>query len=276
MVRKRLTQVFPALIPVSRFEKNLVFNSKLFVSKLKNKYCDEILDEFLKYNVYLDKSELVNENSGFDIKYQINKIDNLKIASKNINRILIKPNEFFSFWNLVGNVNINRGYKEGLCSINGKIIPVIGGGLCQLSNLLFWVFLHTPLSVITRHGHGSQEFEYPDANIPFGTDAAVSEGLQDLVMKNETDSTFQIVISFDEKYMYCQILSDKDIKFKYEVESKNEKYFKANNVIYHCNQIYQKIIDKNTNKLISEKLMYNNKSIIKYKLNDDIKVIEEE
>ena len=51
----------------------------------------------------------------------------------------------------------------------GQIGGDIGGGLCQLSNLIFWMTLHTPLTVTERYRHSHDVF--PDANRtqPFGS-----------------------------------------------------------------------------------------------------------
>ena len=49
-----------------------------------------------------------------------NKIANLKIATENVNGILIKPVETFSFWKLVGNPTKKRGFVEGLLISQGN------------------------------------------------------------------------------------------------------------------------------------------------------------
>ena len=46
----------------------------------------------------------------------------------------------------------------------GQIGGDIGGGLCQLSNLIFWMTLHTPLTVVERYRHSHDVF--PDATVP--------------------------------------------------------------------------------------------------------------
>ena len=48
--------------------------------------------------VFETSSLMMNENSGFDMKYQINKVHNLKLAARTINKVIIEPNETFSFW----------------------------------------------------------------------------------------------------------------------------------------------------------------------------------
>lgn len=48
----------------------------------------------------------------------------------------------------------------------------------MLSDLLYWCFLHTPLTVTERHGHAVEQFPAAEAErFPRGADATVSEGL---------------------------------------------------------------------------------------------------
>lgn len=59
-----------------------------------NKYSKNI-GENLKYEICKSKTLMINENSGHDIIYQKNKVENLKIANQTMNHILIYPRNFF-------------------------------------------------------------------------------------------------------------------------------------------------------------------------------------
>ena len=63
-----------------------------------SKYANSKLEKQLPYTIYETSSLMLNENSGFDMKYQINKVHNLKLAAQTINHLVIEPNETFSFW----------------------------------------------------------------------------------------------------------------------------------------------------------------------------------
>ena len=175
---------------------------------------------------------MLNENSGFDMKYQINKVHNLKLAAKTINKVIIEPNETFSFWQLVRWADHHEKYKDGLNLVDGKIVGSYGGGLCQLSNMLFWLFLHTPLTVVERHGHAVESFPSTTEDLPCGTDATINEGWLDLKIRNDTDNTFQIEISFDDKYMYGRILSQSPVNIEYSVFNSSVSYIKRNGRTY--------------------------------------------
>lgn len=92
---------------------------------------------------------------------QYNKIENLKIAIQRIDGLILKKGEIFSYWRNIGEPTKKKGYKMGMVLKDGKFEEDIGGGLCQLSNLVYWITLHTPLTIIERWRHTYDVF--PDA-----------------------------------------------------------------------------------------------------------------
>ena len=138
-------------------EKILIKMSRISMHLDKNLYA-RTKSSPLKYSLFKEKTLLINEDTGYDISYQFNKVHNLKLAAETLNHLLIRPEETFSFWYLVHNADSYEKYKEALVLKDGKIVPGYGGGLCQLSNLLFYVMLHSPLTIAERHGHKVLDF----------------------------------------------------------------------------------------------------------------------
>ncbi len=198
--------------------------------------------------------------------YQENKVFNLKLAAQKLNGLLIKPDETFSFWKVIRYADKHTPYKDGLTVINGKLDTAPGGGLCQMSNLLFWVFLHSPLTIVERHTHGVKEFPTLRGDEPEGVDATVSEGWRDLKVKNETDMTFQIGIAFDDTHIIGSLFMDKDSPFIYEIEGKDLSYFRENSRIYEEISIYRREMAAGTQAILSERLLYKNLCEIGYRL----------
>jgi vancomycin resistance protein VanW len=108
------------------------------------------------------------------MRLQDNKAVNLSLAAPKINGIIIKPQEVFSFWKLVGECTEAKGYKEGLVIKSGKVDKGIGGGMCQFSNLIHWMILHSPMTIIEHHHHNQIDM-FPDygRQIPFGTGTSI-------------------------------------------------------------------------------------------------------
>lgn len=78
-----------------------------------------------------------------------------------MNGALLHPGQVFSFWHMVGSVTAKKGYREGLTISGGQACSDIGGGLCQMTNLIHWMVLHSPLTV-TEHHHHDQLDLFPD------------------------------------------------------------------------------------------------------------------
>jgi len=271
MSRKRLTQVFPFLLPLRKWQRKKLFYLKMQLDGCR--YAKKTSDKFLPNVVFETASPMLNENSGFDMKYQINKVHNLKLAAKTINKVVIEPNETFSFWKLVRWADRYEKYKDGLNLVNGKIVGSYGGGLCQLSNMLFWLFLHTPLTVVERYGHAVESFPSTTEDLPCGTDATISEGWLDLKIRNDTDNSFQIEINFDDNFMYGRIWSQCPVNIDYTVFNSAVSYIKREEKVYQIASVCRTEKDKITGRKI-EKELYVNQCEIAYELPIEEKIEE--
>jgi vancomycin resistance protein VanW len=106
----------------------------------------ESIDEnrYLPFKIFTHQTILLRKLCGLDTWMQKNKVINLKIATKKLNGLIINPGETFSYWRQLGRATKKKGYLAGMVLRDGIVAPGIGGGLCQLSNLIFWMTLYTP------------------------------------------------------------------------------------------------------------------------------------
>ena len=139
MAAKRLTQIFPFLLPLRRWQRKVFFYAKMRFDK--NVYAKRRLDTLLPHSIYSVSSVMINRRSGFPIEYQYNKAHNLALASKTMQHVIIRPGQTFSFYQLVRKADKREHFKDGLVLENGRLKTSYGGGLCQLSSLLFQLFL---------------------------------------------------------------------------------------------------------------------------------------
>lgn len=273
MKRKRITQLFPFLLPIRRVQRKIIFYTKMHIDR--NRYAKTKGPELLPFCIYETKSKLLNDNTGFDMKYQENKVFNLRLAAEPVNGILIRPGETFSFWQLVRYAEKDERYKDGLCVVNGELVTVPGGGLCHLSNLLFWTFLHTPFTIVERHPHQIKDFLSPDEDEPDGVDATVSEGWLDLKVKNNTNFTFQIEISIDGPYIYGRIFVDQAKGYRYEVINRDKSFFKKDGKTFERVSVCRQEIDIKSKQVISENLLYTDVCEVGYPLPEETAIAEE-
>ncbi|HEY9061939.1 MAG TPA: VanW family protein [Pseudobacteroides sp.] len=186
-----------------------------------NKFANSFLLSCLPYKAFCHKAPLIRKLPGVDISLQYNKVNNLRIASKRIDGIILKKSQIFSFWKLIGKPSAKKGYKEGLIlNPDGSFGAGAGGGLCQLSNIIYWITLHTPLTVIQRYRHSHDIFPDTGRTQPFGSGATCVYNYIDLQILNETDNDYQLKLSMDDEFLYAEWMCEKPQNTSYEVYEK--------------------------------------------------------
>lgn len=178
---------------------------------------------FLPYLVAAHKTPLIRQLHNVDMWLQYNKVNNLELAVNRINGLIVKPSETFSFWYLIGKPTQKKGYKEGMVLCNGSVKPGIGGGLCQLSNLIYWMTLHSPLTVKERWRHNYDVFPDTDRKQPFGSGATVVYNYVDLQICNDTDSDYQLVLWLDGDFLHGEWRSQQAPLYVYKVYEKEHR-----------------------------------------------------
>lgn len=166
------------------------------------KYAKEKTHAKLLHIAHAHHTPLLRPLKDVDMWLQYNKICNLKIAVRELNGLLLYPGETFSYWRTIGKPTKRKGYLDGMVLYFGGFKPGTGGGLCQLSNLIYWMTIHTPLIVAERHRHSYDVF--PDANRtqPFGSGATCVYNYRDLQIFNATDQVYQLYVYLDEQNLY--------------------------------------------------------------------------
>lgn len=94
-------------------------------------------DRSFIHSLIQHQSLLLRPLKDVDMYLQHNKVTNLKIAIGHIDGAVIRPGQTFSIWKMIGRPTASKGYLEGLSLNQGTVSKDIGGGLCQLGNLLF-------------------------------------------------------------------------------------------------------------------------------------------
>ena len=110
-------------------------------------------------------------------RLQLGKAQNLRLAARHLNGIVIPAGEQFSFWRQVGRATARRGFVAGRELREGCLIPSVGGGLCQLSNALYDAALKAQCQIIERHAHSQL---VPGSAAALGRDATVFWNYLDL------------------------------------------------------------------------------------------------
>jgi vancomycin resistance protein VanW len=207
-----------------------------------------------------------------DAQLQRNKVTNLTLAIGPIDGILIGPGERFSFYRLVGKATKRRGYLEGMLLHGGEVKPGIGGGLCQLTNLIHWMVLHSPLTVTERHHHSFDPFPDEGRVLPFGSGATVFYNYLDYQFENNTPYTFQLHIWITDEHLKGELRCSEELPHSYHVFERDHKFLRMGSQIYRQNSIFRDVIDRKTGDVVATEPVTENFAEVKYELPPDTQV----
>lgn len=220
--------------------------------------------ERLHYIHIQHKTILLRRLRDVDMQYQYNKIINLRLAVRKINGIIVHPGETFSYWKLIGKPTYRKGYVDGMVLSGGVVKSGCGGGLCQLSNLIYWLTLHTPLTVTERHRHGYDVF--PDANRtqPFGSGATCYYPYGDLMIKNTTDQDYQLCVTIGDEYLEGEWRAETPAPRRYVIIERNHEFRGEYwGGFSRHNELYRQVYDINGN-LLDEEFVTSNHALMMY------------
>jgi vancomycin resistance protein VanW len=138
------------------------------------------------YLVASHQTPVMRPLAGVEQRLQRNKEVNLRLAAARLDGLVLRPGQRLSFWRRVGKPTARRGFLDGLVLDHGHLTEGVGGGLCQLTNLLYWMTLHTSLTVVERWRHTYDVFPDAGRTQPFGTGATCAYPSLDLQIENRT------------------------------------------------------------------------------------------
>ena len=200
-----------------------------------------------------------------DMRLQENKAVNLALAAPRVSGVLIRPGQVFSFWHLVGACTARKGYREGLTISGGQTRSGVGGGMCQFTNLLHWLVLHSPLDIVEHHHHDAYDL-FPDfgRQVPFGVGTSIVYNYLDYRFRNNTDQTFQLVVYTTDTYLCGELRAEHPLDVKYHIRAERECFTCENGVYYRNNEVVRTCIDKRTGQCLRREVIKKSHARVMY------------
>lgn len=143
------------------------------------------------------------------------RVQNIKTACSALDNSLIYPGQSFSFNTWVGPRVTEAGYKEAQVIFMGKLVPGVGGGVCQVSSTLYNTVLLSNLKIVQRFNHS-----LPSNYVPMGRDATVVYGGIDFIFENTNRNPILIVAKVESPFVTIAILGAKSGWDKVVLETK--------------------------------------------------------
>ncbi|MBW4577483.1 MAG: VanW family protein [Aphanothece sp. CMT-3BRIN-NPC111] len=186
------------------------------------------VSKFVKYNPLSDEQKpLFQERitifqALMPTTYSENKKHNLALAIKRIQDVAINPGEIFSFWYLVGEPDRAKGYLEGRSLVDNQLKAELGGGLCQLSGIIYFLALKAGLVILERHSHSHDIYTESTRFTPLGSDATIVYGYKDIRFLNNLEVPVCFRFTIKEHEISAALCSPQPIT-EFKVEFKLEE-----------------------------------------------------
>lgn len=269
-MKKRFCDISPLCFKISVKKETLKRHIKNIFSK--DKLSKTKSTEKLPVLVYSSRGNMIKRAPGVDLKTQFNKAENIRLACKNLNGILVSPGETFSFYKTIGKISKRKGYKEGRVIILGKLTTGIGGGLCNLGNTIHLAVLHSPLTVTEVHMHSDALAPDEGKRVPLSNGTAVGLNYVDFRFKNTTDQRFQLFVWCDGEELCCELRAEHAIEHSYQILEREHRFCKKNENFYRVSKIYRVTYNAKGGVPLKEELIWDNCSKVMY----DYKLISKE
>ncbi|MDY2611540.1 MAG: VanW family protein [Oscillospiraceae bacterium] len=207
-------------------------------------------------------SMMLRPLAGVDMQLQRNKVQNLRLAAKQIDGVVVAPGETFSLWALVGRPTRRKGYLDGLVISRGRLGKGVAGGLCQLANLIHYMVLHTPMKVTELHHHTDALFPDAGRRVPFGTGTSIVYKNCDYRFQNTTPYPVQIKVWLQDGMLMGEIRSNEALKERYRLKEENHHYTKETDGYYRNSFVYQVLSDSDGKELQKNLILQNHSKVL--------------
>lgn len=131
---------------------------------------------------------------------------NIQVGASRINGTFLLPGEQVSFDKVIHDSSDGQSFQAAGSYLNGKVVQTEGGGICQVSTTAYNALLLAGIIPVKRLPH-SMTVHY----VPIGLDAAISEGVKDLVVENIYDVPIIIKAFTEGNTLTFQVVSYKGL-----------------------------------------------------------------
>ena len=216
------------------------------------------------HEVAVHATPLFRDLAGVERRLQENKVVNLALALDRLDGLVLDPGSRFSFWWHVGRPTARRGVLDAMVLDHGRVTQGTGGGLCQLTNLIYWMTLHTPLTVVERWRHSYDVFPDNGRSQPFGSGATCAYPVLDLQIENRTPTAFRLGLGLSATHLHGTWTAAEPWPMRYQVyEADHLMTNEGPGVFMRHNVIRRRVIDPDGAE-VADELVAANQALLMY------------
>ncbi|SFB48182.1 G5 domain-containing protein [Cohnella sp. OV330] len=143
------------------------------------------------------------------------RVHNVEATADALDGTMLMPGETFDYGAVVAEARRVYGYREAPVILKGKLVPGIGGGICQVSSTLYNAVLRaSDLKIVERHNHS-----LPVNYLPQGMDATFAEGYINFRFRNDTGKRLLIKAAVRDKRLTVKLFGTMADNVRYELET---------------------------------------------------------
>lgn len=175
--------------------------------------------------------------------------DNIKVAASYIDNIIIMPGETFSCEQAIGPTTLERGFGYANTYVDGKVVPGLGGGVCQVATTMYNAELRAGILPTERQNH-MMKVGY----IGLGLDATLADNAIDLKFQNPYDYPIVVNSYASGGTLVVELWSNENAKggITYEPQAYQSGGLYAETYLYGYDEngalVYEQYIDNSTYK----------------------------
>lgn len=142
------------------------------------------------------------------------RVHNIQVTAAAIHDKLLAPGERFDYSTIIRATEQKAGYREAPVIFNGKLVPGIGGGICQVSTTLYNAVLLAGLQVNERRNHS-----LPVSYVPLGLDATYANGYINFMFTNNSGHYILIRTETDDSRVTVKLFGTIPESVAYAIET---------------------------------------------------------
>ena len=220
--------------------------------------------EPLPFVVSTYTSPAITELKGISSDMQENRKNNMVLAGKAVNGIIINPGEVFSFWETVGKCIPSRGYGTAFVVGKNGLSEACGGGVCLVASHIHNLVLGSSLEIFELHHHSDALFPDSGPHVPYGIGVSVFYNYIDYRFRNNSDQIIQLLLRPEPTTIFGEMRSEKPFPLRYELFEEDHHFAKEGDEYYRNSMIYRKVFDRKTNEEFPPEFLHKLHSKVMY------------
>lgn len=220
--------------------------------------------------IYRHSSPLIRDPARAETELQAGKIQNLKLTVSRLDGTVIHPGQVFSLAFLAGKATRRAGFQPGLELRDGRMQPGIGGGRCQISNLLFWMALHLDLVIVERHRHDYDLFPDAGRTLPFGSGATFFWNYLDLQLRNPHPFPIRLRLWLTDTDLVGEAHAPQPLPYSVRVVETDHRFYREGGSIWRENRLWRKAVETDSGRVLRRELVAQNRCRVLYPVPEEV------